>query len=190
MEQKLKKVCTKLKTYVRSLKRLYALVKPDTKLPIDAIWLAKENVQKKYESLSLSKRRSLSAGALIASKAFSNKKATEYWLKAVTKDSAEYDEKRSKNISTDKENELWTGMDKLKKASAEYKRIISHIFRNQSHTTKDLFLYTKYIIIRFYSSYAFRNDLATIKLEGGEKDNLLVKKKSTYVVRMRIQSFR
>lgn len=189
MEQKLKTACKKcteasIKTYVRSLKRLYKLVS-EKELPMSGGWLAKEDVQKKYETLTLSKRRSLSASGLIASKAFKNQKAIDYWLKAVTKDSSEYDENRAKNLSTDKEKELWTGMEALKKASTEYKRIIAHIFRTPTYTTRDLFLYTKYMVLRFYSSYAFRNDLATIKLDGSDTENILVKGKGIYTVRMR-----
>lgn len=152
---------------------------------MNGIWLGKEDVQKKYEKLPLSKRRSLSASALIASKAFKNQNAIDYWLKAVTKDSSAYDSQRSKNLSTDKESELWTGMNALKKASTEYKRIIAHIFRTPTYTTRDLFLYTKYLILRFYSSYAFRNDLATIQIEGNDQDNTLVKGKGIFTVRMR-----
>lgn len=189
MEQKLKQICKKctegsIKTYIRSLKRLYKLVSTKD-IPMNGIWLGKEDVQKKYEKLPLSKRRSLSASALIASKAFKNQNAIDYWLKAVTKDSSAYDSQRSKNLSTDKESELWTGMNALKKASTEYKRIIAHIFRTPTYTTRDLFLYTKYLILRFYSSYAFRNDLATIQIEGNDQDNTLVKGKGIFTVRMR-----
>ena len=114
------------------------------------------------------------------------KNGMEYWKKEVELDSAEYDKKRSTNKASDKEKENWTGYTALKKASTEYKRSIGRIFKNPKYNTKDLFLYTKYVCVRFYSSYAFRNELATVKLEGGSNDNLLIKKKGgTYKVALR-----
>ena len=35
------------------------------------------------------------------------------------------------------------------------------------------FLYTQYIILRFYSEHQLRNDLATVKLKGSGDDNIL-----------------
>ena len=93
------------------------------------------------------------------------------------KDTEEYQKQRAKNEKSPTEKENWTGFASLKKASTEYKRSIGAIFKNKTHTTRDLFLYTKFIIIRFYSSIAFRNDLATIQLSSSKTNNVLQPKK-------------
>ena len=174
-----------LKVYLTSIKRLYKTIS-NSDVPKNGTWLVNPELKKKVKALPLGTRRSLNSGALIASKMWDLKKAREYWAKEVETDSTEYDKKRSSNKASEKEKENWTGYAALKKASTEYKRSIGRIFKNPDYTTKSLFLYTKYVCVRFYSTYAFRNELATVKLEGGSNDNLLIKKKGgTFKVALR-----
>ena len=96
------------------------------------------------------------------------------------KDGEEYQTQREKNEKSPGEKDKWTGFASLKKASTEYKRSIGSIFKNKTHTIRDLFLYTKFLIIRFYSSIAFRNDLATLQLTDTKHNNALRSKKGGF----------
>ena len=115
-----------------------------------------------------------------------SKEGEKYWSAQMFKDAEEYQKQRAKNEKSPGEKEKWTGFASLKKASTEYKRSIGAIFKNKTHTTRDLFLYTKFIIIRFYSSIAFRNDLATLQLSSSKTNNVLQPKKGgLYEITMR-----
>ena len=117
---------------------------------------------------------------LKASKMHGSKEGEKYWNDQMMKDGMEYQIQRAKNEKTPGEKEKWTGFASLKKASTEYKRSIGAIFKNKTHTTRDLFLYTKFVIIRFYSSIAFRNDLATLELKDTKTNNVLRSKKGGF----------
>ena len=108
---------------------------------------------------------------------FSSESGEKYWGDRIKIDSDEYKKKRSKHEKTPTEKDKWTGFRSLKKASTEFRRSIGHVFKSNSYTTRDLFLYTKFLVIRFYSSIAFRNDLATLKITPSETDNVLKPKK-------------
>jgi len=191
MEAKIKKVCKKcspesIKVYIRTIRRLYKLV-DDGKVPDSVSWLAKEELEKKYKKLSLNKRRHLSISAVKLSQAFGNKKLEEKWSKHMYSDSEAYNKQRNLNKVTDVEREKWPsgGYAALKKASTEFKRRISKVFKTEP-SLKNLYLYTKYVILRFYASVAMRNDLASFTLKkSGDTSNYLTRAKAQYTVHMR-----
>ena len=191
MRAKLKKVCPKctqnsIDVYFRNIKRLHRLISDDD-VPETAAWLGKDELMKKYKKLDLSKRRHLSVSAVKASQAYDSKKHLEKWTTMMYKDSSEYNSKRAENKRTPEEMDKWPkkGYPALKNASTEYKRRIRNIFQ-QEPSMKNLYSYSKYIIIRFYSTVAMRNDLASIMVKKYGEGNYLSRAKGVYTIHMKI----
>ena len=96
-------------------------------------------------------------------------------------DSDAYSRERSKNKKSATEQKNWVddALGKLKKISTEFKRSINHKLRKEP-SVKHLWLYTQYLILRFYSEHQLRNDLATVKLTGDSSgDNILKRVKGS-----------
>jgi len=138
-----------------------------------------------YEKLPLGKRRHLSLAAHVFFKAF--KQENEYWKNRMYTDSDEYSEERKKNKKSVKEEKNWIddALKKLKKVSTEYKRTINYKLK-QAPSVSNLWLYTQYIILRFYSEIQLRNDLGNVSLKDTGKNNYLKRVKgSKYELIMR-----
>ena len=180
----LKKACKNckpqtIKKYARDILRLSKLINLE-KIPDKPAWLKSEKLFKKYKALPLNKRRALSVAAVKAYQAYGVK--NDKWLKAMVSDVNAYKGERKKQKLTDAEKSKLPeqGFKALKKISTEFKRSIkTDIARGGS---KGLYLYSQYVIIRFYSEVAFRNDLATVQINEGE--NKLSKKKGKYNIEM------
>ena len=176
-----------LQVYARALKRLYNVIeRSDQDLPSTVTWLKKEKLKKKYETLKVNIRRHLSSAAHIYLKAVD--KEDNYWRRKMFSDQDSYRDERKKNKKTDKETILWidNGLKKLKQASAEFKRRISKKLKGDEVSESTLWLYTQYVIMRFYSEIQLRNDLATIELKSKDKNNYIQKQKgSLYKIIMR-----
>ena len=95
-------------------------------------------------------------------------------------DAADYKKKRSKQTKSAVEKKKWLegGLKTLKKASTEMKREIRRLLTE--NTLKSLYAYSSYVILRFYSELALRNDLAEIEIGTGE--NHLSKKNGVYKI--------
>ena len=189
MLAKLRLVCKKcsdesIKVYFRNIKRLYKLIS-DGDVPDSAAWLKKDELINKYKKLTLPQRRHLSISAVKIAQAYKNEALADKWSVFMYKDSAEYNQKRSLNKITDDEKKRWPtgGYPRLKKASTEFKRRIAKVFRTEP-SLKNLYQYTRYIILRFYSEVAMRNDLASIMLKKGD-GNYLTRSKGKYTIHMK-----
>ena len=142
-------------------------------------------MKNKYEKLPLGKRRHLSLAAHMYSKAF--KDENEYWKNRMYKDSDSYSEERKKNKKSQKEEDNWVddALKKLKRISTEYKRTINYKLKQEANVN-NLWLYTQYIILRFYSEIQLRNELGNVSLKDTGKNNFLKKiKGSKYNLIMR-----
>ncbi len=163
--------------YVRSAKRLYRLLEEAKEFPKNSEWLKKKDLRAKYEKVPLNKRRHLSLAAHVWLKAFKTKN-DGYWSERMYKDSNDYAKSRKENKKSQRESDKWIpdALSKLKKLATEFKRTINSELKKEP-TVKRLWLYTQYIILRFYSEVQLRNDLGNISLNDDKKSNLLKKKK-------------
>ena len=169
------------------MRRLYHLLerKEKTDFPSKKSDLTDAKLKAKYEKEPLNKRRHLSTGAQMFFKSFGDENA--YWQTQMMKDSTAYQEERSKNKMSSKEKNKWIddALKKLKKASTEMMRGITHKLKKEG-TLANLWLYTQYFVARFYSEITLRNELATVQLESVKKNNYLKKTKgSKYTLIMR-----
>ena len=165
------------KVYARSIKRLYnVLERKDPAVPETLKWLSDAKVKAKYEKMPVNTRRHLSAAAHVYLKALG--KESEYWKGKMFSDQDSYRTERKKNKKSTKEEHLWIedGLKKLKQASTEFKRRISSKLKKEP-TESSLWLFTQYLILRFYSEIQLRNDLATVELSSKDKNNYLKKVK-------------
>ena len=171
-----------VKKYERDAQRLYEL-NNEGALPRDkSKWLKSDALFKKYKALPLNKRRAMSVAGVKASQAYGVKDHPR-WDKALRDDVLAYKKTRSKHKLTDAEKSKIPvgGFEALKKISTEYKRNIKNDIKRKD--LAGLYSYSKYIVVRFYSEYAFRNDLATIQI--GEGENKLSKTKGIYEIEMK-----
>ena len=182
-KDKLTKKCPKCKpqsiaVYARSARRLFRLTDDKSDLPENTAWLKIDKLKKAYEKVPLAKRRHLSVAAHQFFKAHGN--VDSYWQGRMFADSDAYSRERAKNKKsvTEKKNWVDNALGKLKKISTEFKRSINHTLRKDP-SAKHLWLYTQYLILRFYSEHQLRNDLATVKLKGGGNDNVLKRVKGS-----------
>ncbi len=143
-------------------------------MPTSVNWLKNKTLKAKYEKLPLSKRRHLSLAAHKFAQVYDDK--IDYWYDKMIKDSNDYKTERNKNKKSLKESRDWIddALKKLKKSATEFKRTISHKLRKDP-SIANLWLYTQYLLMRFYSEIQLRNDLGTIELTD-KKDNNLLKK--------------
>ncbi len=102
-------------------------------------------------------------------------------------DQTDYKKERAKNKKSPREEDKWIddALRKLKKASTEYKRSITSKLK-QTPSIATLWLYTQYMLLRFYSEVQLRNDLGNISLTDGKNLNFLKKiKGGSFVLIMR-----
>ena len=184
----LKKACPKckpqsIKSYRRSVLRLLnlGLHDPSREIPNAAEWLQKKALFEKYKKLPLEQRRALSIAAVKAGQAYGLKE-NKKWYYAMLDDANEYKKKRSKQNKSETEKAKWLegGLKTLKKGATEYKREIRRLLLE--NTLKSLYAYSNYLILRFYSEVALRNDLAEIEIGSGE--NHLSKKKGIFTLNL------
>ncbi len=144
-------------------------------MPTSVNWLKNKTLKAKYEKLPLSKRRHLSLAAHKFAQVYDDK--IDYWYDKMIKDSNDYKSERNKNKKSLKESRDWIddALKKLKKSATEFKRTISHKLRLKDPSIANLWLYTQYLLMRFYSEIQLRNDLGTIELKD-KKDNNFLKK--------------
>lgn len=166
-----------LKVYARSLKRLYNQIdRKDNEVPESHSWLSDKDLKKAFEKIDVNIRRHLSSAAHIFLKAIG--KPSDYWLEKMFSDQTKYKDHRKQNNKSATEQRLWItdGLKKLKLASTEYKRRIRNKLKKEP-AIDNLWLYTQYLILRFYSEIQLRNDLANIQLKPEKKNNYLQKVK-------------
>ena len=184
----LKAACKKcspetIKSYKRSILRLKNLnsATPSQSLPETASWLKAPKTFSAYKKLPLEKRRALSVAAVKAGQAYGLKE-NKKWYDAMLSDIKEYKHKRSQQNKSEVEKTKWLedGLKQLKKASTEMKREIRRLLTE--NTLKSLYAYSNYVILRFYSEVALRNDLAEIEIGTGQ--NHISKKKGIWTVNL------
>ena len=136
---------------------------------------------KKYKALPLNKRRALSVAGVKAGQSYSLKE-NKTWYKAMISDVDLYKKQRSLQNKSEEEKKNWPseGVKVLKKIATEMKREIRRAL--QAPTVESLYLYSQYIILKFYSEIALRNDLAEVQLQTGA--NHLTKSRGVYTLKM------
>ena len=142
--------------YKRDILRLYKLTNPTAKaIPEESKWLNQERLFKKYKALPLNVRRAYSVGAHKASQSYGieNKK----WYAAMISDVQAYKEQRSLQNKSEEEKKNWPkgGISVLKKVASEFKRSIRLALKTPS--IESLYLYSQYILVKFYSEVQLRN---------------------------------
>ena len=153
------------------------------KIPEAGGWLKSEKLFGIYKKMPLSSRRALSVAAVKASQAYGQPPGA--WYKAMVSDVALYKKQRGKQLKSEDEKKKWPtgGFAALRKVATEFKRSIKNSISASS--LPGLYAYSQYIILRFYSEVAFRNDLATVRIGRGKDGNRLTKEKGIYTIVMR-----
>ena len=178
----LKKVCknctdTSRAVYLRSTKRLHKLLKPDAKeLPDTGKWLSDSALKKKYRALPLSSRRHLSSAAVKAARAYGV--SDEYWVEQMTKDSDEYQSKRSKRKLTDAEEQKIPkdGYKAIKKLASEYARRNKRAWATR--TSQGIYKRGIWFLLKLMSAIPLRNTAASLRIaDDGESNALVIPKK-------------
>ena len=104
------------------------------------------------------------------------------WRTAMISDVNLYKKQRSLQNKSEEEKKNWPkeGISVLKKVASEFKRSIRLALKKPSF--ESLYLYSQYILVKFYSEVALRNDLADVQI--GKGDNHLTKSKGVYTLHM------
>lgn len=136
---------------------------------------------KKFKALPLNQRRALSVGAVKAGYAY-ELKDNKKWYAAMISDIDAYKKQRSLQNKSEEEKKAWPkeGIAVIKKIATEFKREIRRAL--QTHSVESLYLYSQYIILKFYSQVALRNDLAEVQIGSGA--NHLTKSKGVYTLHL------
>ena len=135
---------------------------------------------KKYKALPLNVRRAYSVAGVKSSQAYGieNKK----WYAAMLKDIQAYKEQRSLQNKSEEEKKNWPkgGISVLKKVASEFKRSIRLALKTPS--IEALYLYSQYILVKFYSEVQLRNTLADVEI--GKGDNHITKSKGIFTIHL------
>ena len=136
---------------------------------------------KKYKALPLNVRRAYSVAGVKAGQALSLKE-NKKWYAAMLKDIQAYKEQRSLQNKSEEEKKNWPkgGISVLKKVASEIKRSIRLALKTPS--IEALYLYSQYILVKFYSEVQLRNTLADVEI--GKGDNHLTKSKGIYTIHL------
>ena len=167
--------------YKRDILRLFRLSNPKAvAIPDDSKWLNQEILFKKYKALPLNVRRAYSVAGVKSSQAYGieNKK----WYAAMLKDIQAYKEQRSLQNKSEEEKKNWPseGIKVLRKVASEFKRSIRLALKTPS--IESLYLYSQYILVKFYSEVQLRNTLADVEI--GKGDNHLTKSKGIFTIHL------
>ena len=151
------------------------------KLPETGSWLGETSLFKKYKEMPLNIRRAYSVAGVKSGQAY-GLKDNEKWQTAMIDDVDAYKKQRSLQNKSEEEKKHWPkeGIAVLKKIATEFKRTIRRAL--QTPSVESLYLYSQYIILKFYSVVALRNDLAEVQIGSG--DNHLTKSKGVYTLHM------
>ena len=183
----LKKACqactpATIAKYKRDILRLLRLVNPKAeKIPETSAWLKAPNLFKAYKAMPLNKRRAYSVAAVKAGQAY-GLKDNKKWYAAMVKDTNDYKQQRSLQNKSEAEKKNWPdgGIAVMKKIATEYKREIRRAL--QTPSVESLYLYSQYMILKFYSEVALRNTLADVEI--GEGANFLKRAKGIYTLHL------
>ena len=166
--------------YKRNILRLHKLTHPQAvKIPETAGWLKEEKLYKQYKAMPLNKRRAYSVAGVKAGQAY-NLKENKQWYSLMLQDIQAYKQQRSLQNKSEDEKKNWPdgGVKVLKKVASEFKRSIRLALKTPS--VESLYLYSQYILVKFYSEVALRNTLADVEIGKGE--NHLSKSKGIYTI--------
>ena len=131
--------------------------------------------------MPLNKRRAYSVAAVKCGQAY-DIKDNKKWYSFMVKDTNDYKQQRSLQNKSEAEKKNWPdgGIAVMKKIATEYKREIRRAL--QTPSVESLYLYSQYMILKFYSEVALRNTLADVEI--GEGDNFLKRAKGIYTLHL------
>ena len=153
-------------TYLRNIKRLR---KVKGTLPIpekDHKWLLSKSLLAWFDEQTLSVRRHLATGAMIALQSVYSK-TSDAWKKRQSDAMTEFDEDRRKRKLTDKQKARMPskGFDSLREIITTMKRELRHITskKKEDYSLKDLLRVQELVIISLYYNFPLRLDYATLQ---------------------------
>ena len=193
LENKLKSVCKNcttatIKTYVRGIKRLYALTHDTNEVKLDSKWL-NDALLTKLKSLPLNVRRHLSIAAVKYAQAIkASDKVLEKFQKQMLDDALKYKQQRGKNEWSDKElaKKPKGGMKSIKKASGQILAKVKRLIENEKEPSlKTLFRYQTYLLLKLYFEVPLRNTFATFDLVDKKTNNYIKTGKGNFILIIR-----
>ena len=182
---RLRKVCTNckessIKTYWANITALSKIAgKKD--VPESAGWL-NAALLKRVKEMPLQRRKRYATAGLKAAQMYQAKKPN--WSKLMTAASEQYTRLRESGKRTKREDANWPkdGYKALKKLADEMHQEVSHLETKKIWNNRDLYRYQKYLIVRFYSAYALRGDLADVRIKKPFGSNWLAGTKGKYKI--------
>ena len=165
---RLAKVCTNckqssIKTYWANISALAKIAgKPG--VPEGASWL-NEKLLKRVREMSLQRRKRYATAGVKAAQMYKKQRPT--WQKLMTEASDTYAKQRETGKRTKREHENWpeNGYKALTKLADEMHGEVKHLESKKRWNNRDLYHYQRYLIVRFYSAYALRGDLAELRVK-------------------------
>ena len=164
----LRKVCknckeSSVKTYWANITALSKIAGHES-VPGNAGWL-NAALLKRVKEMPLQRRKRYATAGLKAAQMYQAQKPN--WSKLMTEASDQYTRQRESGKRTKREHENWpvSGYKALKKLADEMHTEVSHLETKKNWNNRDLYHYQKYLIVRFYSTYALRGDLADVRIK-------------------------
>ena len=117
------------------------------------------------KEMPLQRRKRYATAGLKAAQMYKAQKPN--WSKLMTTASEQYTRERESGKRTKREHENWpvSGYKALKKLADEMHTEVIALETKKNWNNRDLYHYQKYLIVRFYSTYALRGDLADVRIK-------------------------
>ena len=164
---RLAKVCTNckessIKTYWANITTLSRIAGKQG-VPESASWL-NAGLLKRVREMPLQRRKRYATAGVKAAQMYKVQKPS--WSKLMTEASETYSKQRESGKRTKREHKNWpeNGYKALKKLADEMHEEVRHLEKKKTWSNRDLYHYQRYLIVRFYSAYALRGDLADVKI--------------------------
>ena len=164
---KLKKACknckpSSIQTYWYNIKTLARIAGKDD-IPANANWL-NAALRKRVKEMPLQRRKRYAAAAVKANQMYGKK--DPLWIEIMSKASEAYARQRDTGKRTKREHENWPkdGYKSLKKLANTMHGEVKFLESKTTWSRSDLYHYQKYLVVRFYSTYALRGDLADVRI--------------------------
>ena len=179
----LRKVCknckeSSIKTYWANITALSKIAGRES-VPGSAGWL-NAALLTLVKQMPLQRRKRYALAGLKAAQMYQAQKPK--WSKLMTEASDQYTRERESGKRTKREHENWpkSGYGALKTLANEMHTEVKHLETKKNWNNRDLYHYQKYLIVRFYSTYALRGDLADVRIKRPYGANYLSGTKGKY----------
>ena len=169
-----------IKTYWANITALSKIAGREN-VPGNAGWL-NAALLKRVKEMPLQRRKRYATAGLKAAQMYKAQKPN--WSKLMSEASDQYTRQRESGKRTKREHENWpaSGYKALKKLADEMHTEVIALETKKNWNNRDLYHYQKYLIVRFYSTYALRGDLADVRIKKPFGPNYLSGTKGKYKV--------